>query len=582
MSIFGDLIIFFAIQSLDVIFLVFNVFFLIIYSYYKKLLNNFFFVSSFFIKNIFFLTIYLFLKIIILIFYFPLAEYWPEQNSIKNFGDKAVNLLSYEVMGNNFITYFSGIHCSSLYSLKMQVIFLFISLIGLVYFYLFFYYNKKVNIQIIHIFFFTSVIYLLSWVIPFQNLFFIFFTFETLTYLIIGLIGLSPNKYSSEALSKFFIISSISGVLTLFGILQFYVLTGSINIIGLYQFTVIFGSNDLSFIGFFIFLIIFSIISKLGVLPISWYVFDLYQSSILPVTFLLAVILKVGIFFFINLFFFFLDFFYSEFLYFVFLFLAVFSAVLGCFLTLKEYDLNRFFSTNSIMSSGFLLSTFYFSVNPYNLNLAGFQYLLAYSINMISLFYILLNVVKLEKYENSFNFITNLNDFKGFSKVNYFFSIIITIIFFSFIGVPPLAGFVGKFAILWTLIKYKKFFLFLVLLLISIISSFFYLRIIQFVWFHTFSGKSYFYGHSIKISFLHSIKCLFTNRISFLKIYEISILVSLFFSFFIFFITILINFFYIFYYLYYFYEIHKVFSSIGFEPYNNAWYNSLFSSKDTV
>jgi len=51
--------------------------------------------------------------------------------------------------------------------------------------------------------------------------------------------------------------------------LQFYILTGSLNLISLYQFIVIFGSDDASFISFFIFLIIFSAISKLGVLPIS-------------------------------------------------------------------------------------------------------------------------------------------------------------------------------------------------------------------------------------------------------------------------------------------------------------------------
>jgi len=291
MTIVLDLIIFCILQSIDIIFIVFNVFFLIIYSYYRRLLNNFFFVSNYFIKSIYFLSFYLILKLLILNFYFPIAEYFSEVESLRTLGTKSINFLSNEVVGNTFITYYSGVHCSNLYSLKMQIAFLFVGLVGLIYFYLFFYYNKKINIQIIHIFFFTTTIYLLSWVIPFQNLFYIFFTFETLTYLLIGLVALIPNKYSSEALSKFFIISSICGVLTLFGILQFYILTGSLNLVSLYQFTVIFGSNDSSFIGFFVFLIIFSILSKLGVLPISWYIFDLYQSSILPVTFLFAVIL---------------------------------------------------------------------------------------------------------------------------------------------------------------------------------------------------------------------------------------------------------------------------------------------------
>lgn len=582
MSIILDLIVFCMLQSIDIIFIVFNVFFLIIYSYYRKLLNNFFFVSNYFIKSIYFLFFYFILKLLILNFYFPIAEYFSEVESLRSFGTKSINMLSNEVVGNTFITYYSGVHCSNLYSLKMQILFLFVSLIGLIYFYLFFYYNKKINIQIIHVFFFTTTIYLLSWVIPFQNLFYIFFTFETLTYLLIGLVALIPNKYSSEALSKFFIISSICGVLTLFGILQFYILTGSLNLVSLYQFTVIFGSNDSNFIGFFVFLIIFSILSKLGVLPISWYVFDLYQSSILPITFLLAVILKIGVFFFINLFFLFLDFYYSEFLYFVFFFLSVFSAFFGCFLTLKEYDLNRFFSTNSIMSSGFLLSTFYFSVNPYNLNIAGFQYLLAYAINMIALFYILLNVIKLESYDSSQSMIVNLNDFKGFSKINLPFSIFITIIFFSFIGIPPLAGFVGKFAILWTLLKYNKFFLFFILLLISIISSFFYLRIIQFVWFHIFSSKQHFFGYSPVLNFFLSFRYLLTGKNNFFKFYNINIVIMFFISFLVFFLTILLNFFYFLYYIYYFYEIHKVFTSFLPDSYNTVLYNSFFLNKDTV
>lgn len=234
------------------------------------------------------------------------------------------------------------------------------------------------------------------------------------------------------------------------------------------------------------------------------------------------------------------------------------------------------------MSSGFLLSTFYFSVNPYNLNIAGFQYLLAYAINMIALFYILLNVIKLESYDSSQSMIVNLNDFKGFSKINLPFSIFITIIFFSFIGIPPLAGFVGKFAILWTLLKYNKFFLFFILLLISIISSFFYLRIIQFVWFHIFSSKQHFFGYSPVLNFFLSFRYLLTGKNNFFKFYNINIVIMFFISFLVFFLTILLNFFYFLYYIYYFYEIHKVFTSFLPDSYNTVLYNSFFLNKDTV
>lgn len=580
---FIDLLVFTSLQSLDTLFIVFNIFFLLVYSYYRKYLNNFFFISAYFTKNIFFLLIYIIIKIVLLLNFFPLAEFWGTDKYSIDHGDKPVNIISYYYTANLFITYFSGVHCSSLYSLEMQILFSFIGLISLIYFYLYFYYNKNNSIQIIHVFFFSTVIYLLSWIIPFQNLLYIFFTFETLTYLLIGLVAIVPNRFTSEALSKFFIISSISGVLTLFGILQFYILTGSLNLLSLYQFIVIFGSNDSSFISFFIFLIIFSVISKLGVLPISWYVFDLYQASILPITFLLSVTLKVGIFFFINLFFLFLDFYYSKVLYYIFFFLSVFSVIIGCILTFKEYNLNRFLSTNSIMSSGFLLSTLYFSINPYSLNIAGLQYLLAYVVNMILLFYVIIHIVKLENFSYSVNVLSNLNDLKGFSKISLGYSVILTLILFSFIGIPPLIGFVGKFAVLWTLYLYDKSYLLLILIIISILSSFFYLRIVQFIWFYSFDQKLYSYKLVIKTKFLKyiSLNC-FKVKYNFLIFYNIKFVLISLFSYFIFTLSIILNFTYITFYLYYFYEIHWSFTEFFQNTTNEGWYSSIFSNKDSV
>ena len=582
---FLDLFILTSVQSLDIIFITFNIFFLLVYSYYKNYLNNFFFLSSYFTKNIFFLSVYILIKLVLFLNFFTFAEFWGTDKYSYFIGGKKLNLLSYYYTHNTFITYFSGIHCSSLYSIEMQIVLSFIGLLGFIYFYLYFYYNKNTDIRLIHIFFFSTTIYLLSWVIPFQNLFYIFFTFETLTYLIVGLVSLVPNKYTSEALSKFFIISSISGVLTLFGILQFYILTGSLNLISIYQFVAVFGSNDVSFISFFIFLILFSIISKLGVLPVSWYVFDLYQASILPIIFLLSVILKVGIFFFINLFFLFLDFYYSKILYYTFFFLSVFSVISGCMLTLKEYNLNRFFSTNSIMSSGFLLSTLYFSMNPYSLNVAGLQYLLAYIINMVLFFYLIIHSIKLEGTINLSLSLTNLNDFKGFSKFNLIFSILLTLVLFSFIGIPPLIGFVGKFAVLWTLYFYEQISLFLIFIIISIISSFFYLRIIQFIWFYSSNQVEFSFKIFVFYNVLKKFKLLINKLklgLNFLFWHNITFFFLFVFLYINLFVAMFLNFSYVIFYSLYFHEIHCLYLPFVQNTTNIGWYSSVFSNKDSV
>ena len=63
------------------------------------------------------------------------------------------------------------------------------------------------------------------------------------------------------------------------------------------------------------------------------------------------------------------------------------------------------------------------------------------------------------------------------------------IILFSLAGIPPLGGFFAKFYVFMTVIENGMYFLAIVGLLTTVISAFYYLRIIKIIYFDEFAGS---------------------------------------------------------------------------------------------
>ena len=77
----------------------------------------------------------------------------------------------------------------------------------------------------------------------------------------------------------------------------------------------------------------------------------------------------------------------------------------------------------------------------------------------------------------------NLNDLSGISKHHPILSISLLVILFSLAGIPPLAGFFGKFYVFIAVIESKMYTLAIIGLLSTVISAFYYLRIIKIIYF---------------------------------------------------------------------------------------------------
>ena len=81
------------------------------------------------------------------------------------------------------------------------------------------------------------------------------------------------------------------------------------------------------------------------------------------------------------------------------------------------------------------------------------------------------------------NFYEIINDLSGLSKNHPVLALGFLIILFSLAGIPPLAGFFAKFYIFMAVIESKMYALAIIGLITTVVSAFYYLRIIKIIYF---------------------------------------------------------------------------------------------------
>ena len=81
------------------------------------------------------------------------------------------------------------------------------------------------------------------------------------------------------------------------------------------------------------------------------------------------------------------------------------------------------------------------------------------------------------------NFLENINDLSGLSKNHPLLALSFLITLFSLAGIPPLAGFFAKFYIFMAVIESKMYVLAIIGLLTTVVSAFYYLRIVKIIYF---------------------------------------------------------------------------------------------------
>ena len=300
--------------------------------------------------------------------------------------------------------------------------------------------------------------------------FYIGLELQSLSLYVLAAFNRNQTK-SSEAGLKYFVLSALSSGLLLYGCSLIYGFSGSTNF---YLISENIHSSEYGNVFGIVFILV-GLAFKIAVVPFHMWAPDVYEGSPTSVTLFFAVVPKIAA---LTVF---IRFLYVPFVnlidqwQMIIIFLSLASMIFGAISAIGQKNLKRLIAYSSIGHMGYALAGLAVGTN------SGIQssiiYISIYLIMNLGIFCCLFMMKRKDK------FFDNLEDLAGLSKNHPIISLSLLILLFSLAGIPPMAGFFAKFYIFMSVIEQSMYFLAIVGLLSTVISAFYYLRIIKIIYF---------------------------------------------------------------------------------------------------
>ena len=272
------------------------------------------------------------------------------------------------------------------------------------------------------------------------------------------------NK-SAEAGIKLLFSSALSSGILLYGLSMIYGTTGTLYFSEVAK---LFVNNNLQILAFIFFFA--GMAFKISIVPFHLWTADVYEGSPINITSYLSVISKGAAVFVLIII-----------LYTVFPVImgtwqktiyvtAILTMTIGNLFAIRQQNLKRFLAFSSISQAGYILLGF---IGGNQLGMASvIYYIMVYIFSNLGAFGVVTAISNATGKEN-------LDDYNGLYQTNPKLSLIMMLALFSLAGIPPVAGFFGKF-FLFTAAAQKGFYLLvLIAVLNTIISLFYYLLVVK-------------------------------------------------------------------------------------------------------
>lgn len=275
------------------------------------------------------------------------------------------------------------------------------------------------------------------------------------------------NLNSNEAGLKYFLLGAFATGFLLFGVALIYGVTATFSLEGI-KTAVLSGAASSPLLIAGILFVLVGLSFKISAVPFHFWAPDVYTGAPTPVTAFMATIVKTSAF--------------AAFLKLLLVFaplnqewtgvlwgITVLTLLLGNIVAVYQHNVKRMLAYSGIAHAGYMLLGL-LALNDLSVKAILF-YTLAYSVATISAFAVLYLV---EKSEGN----TLHEAFAGLAKRNKLAALAMTAAMLSMAGIPPMAGFFGKYFIFSAAIRNGYTWPVLIAVLGSLISVYYYFRVI--------------------------------------------------------------------------------------------------------
>ncbi|MBM9614450.1 NADH-quinone oxidoreductase subunit N [Desulfobulbus rhabdoformis] len=311
-----------------------------------------------------------------------------------------------------------------------------------------------------------------------QELISAFVALEIMSLAIYILVGYNrKNVVAAEAVLKYLMLGAFAGAFLTMGTAFVYGQTGTTQFAKIGQYIAANGFTQSPAIIGGAFFILVAFLFKAAAFPFHAWVIDVYDGASMPITGYMATGLKTAIFAV------FANFLVADaqlhagwitFLFYV----SVLTMFAGNLIAIGQYSLKRMLAASGIVHSGYLLIALVaVSTEAFSGAVIAY-YLAAYAAGTLGIFSALSYLSGKDEKRVTFD------DFKGLAKVRPYSAAAISIFLLSMAGIPPTAGFMGKFYIITSAIDAGQVTLAVLGIISSVISMWYYLRLIINMYFY--------------------------------------------------------------------------------------------------
>lgn len=289
------------------------------------------------------------------------------------------------------------------------------------------------------------------------------------------------NRESTEAGLKYFVLGGLSSALYLLGASIIYGLTGTVDLATIRLiFENLLDTNPDLFNGVLVGLtfLLSAIFFKLSVFPFHTWTPDVYAGSILPVVLLFATASKIGVFCFLSRLIGLVLSAASSYFSVLFVVAGITSILVGTLGAMYQISIKRLLAYSTIGHMGYVMLALS-SMDSTGIVIAS-MYVLFYVIINLTIFTVL---IILQNQTQTKIYLETVYDLRLIRFSNKWLTLLLSLLFLSLAGIPPLLGFFSKYFVIFNLIDNNLYFTAFVTVLISAAAAYYYLRLIRFILF---------------------------------------------------------------------------------------------------